>query len=213
MTLAEPAVPPAPRWLSSAARRAWTIAIGGSLVAVILAVSVLPSAAQPFRPVAFLVIALLFLVSESIEMHVEFRRQTYSWSLAELALTIALVEVGGLWTTIAWVVAIAIQLTVQAYSPAKAVFNVAMSLLHGSVAVAVLLALPPVDITEPVGWLSLVLAILVANVVVALMISGAIIGTAGYPGSQLWRQQLVPDRRRLPGRRLRRHHRPAAGVS
>ena len=31
-------------------------------------------------------------------MHVEFRRQTYSWSLAELALTIGLVEVGGLWT-------------------------------------------------------------------------------------------------------------------
>ena len=67
-----------------------------------------------------------------------------------------------------------------------------MPLLHGSVAVAVLQALPPVDITEPLGWLSLVLAILVANVVVALMISGAIIGTAGYPGSQLWRQQLVP---------------------
>ena len=57
---------------------------------------------------------------------------------------------------------------------------------------AVLQALPPVDITEPLGWLSLVLAVLVANVVVALMISGAIIGTAGYPGSQLWRQQLVP---------------------
>jgi diguanylate cyclase (GGDEF)-like protein len=192
VTLAEPLVPPAPRWLSSAARRAWIIALGGSLVAVVLAAWVLPSAVQPFRPVAFLVIAGLFLISESIEMHVEFRRQTYSWSLAELALTIALVEVGGLWATVAWVLALAIQLTVQAYSPAKVVFNAAMPLLHVSVAVAVLQALPPIDITEPLGWLSLVLAVLVANLVVALMITAAIIGTAGYPGSQLWRQQLVP---------------------
>jgi hypothetical protein len=127
--LAEPAVPPAPRWLGSATRRLWTIALGGTVVAVALAVAVLPSAAEPLRPVAVLVIAALFLISESIEMHVEFRRQTYSWSLAELALVIGLVEVGGLWTTIAWVVALAIQLTVQSYSPAKAVFNVAMALL------------------------------------------------------------------------------------
>jgi diguanylate cyclase (GGDEF)-like protein len=141
---------------------------------------------------AVLVIAALFLVSESILMHVEFRRQTYSWSLAELALTIGLVEVGGLWATLAWVVALAVQLTVQRYSPAKAVFNVAMALLHGSVAVAVLSVLPPLDIKQPIGWLSLVLAVLGANLVVGLMISLAIICTAGYPGSQLWRQQLVP---------------------
>ena len=70
-------------------------------MAVLLAVWVLPSAYQPFQPLSFLVIAVLFLVSESIEMHVEFRRQTYSWSLAELALTIALVEVGGVWATVA----------------------------------------------------------------------------------------------------------------
>ena len=153
----------------------------------------LPAAVQPFRPLAFLVIALLFLVSESIAMHVEFRQQTYSWSLAELALTIALVEVGGLWATVAWVLALAILLTVQAYSPAKVVFNLAMPLVHvlrrrrrppGTAAGrhhrAAGLAQPRARHPRR------------QPVVGALMISGAIIGTAGYPGPQLWRQQLVP---------------------
>ena len=126
-------------------------------------------------------------------MHVEFRQQTYSWSLAELALTIGLVEVGGLWTTVAWVVAMAALLSVQGtYSPAKVLFNLALAVLHGTVAVAVLLVLPPVVVTEPLGWISLILAVLVANLVGALAFSVAVIGTSGYPGPQLWREQLVP---------------------
>jgi diguanylate cyclase (GGDEF)-like protein len=192
VTLAEPETLPAPRWPSSAARRAWTIAVGGSVVAVTLAAAVLPGAVEPFRPLAVLLMAALFLVCESISMTVEFRRQTYLWSLAELALTIALVEVGGLWATLAWVVAMAVLLIVQSYSPAKAVFNVALALLHGSVAVAVLHVLPDAPITEPLGWFRLILAVLVANLVGALAFTVAIIGTAGYPGPQLWREQLVP---------------------
>ena len=193
MTLAEPAIPPAPRWLSSAARREWTIAIGGSVVAVVLAAAVLPLAVEPFHWLGILLIAVLFLVCESVSMHVEFRQQTYSWSLAELALTIGLVEVGGLWTTVAWVVAMAALLSVQGtYSPAKVLFNLALAVLHATVAVAVLLVLPPVVVTEPLGWISLILAVLVANLVGALAFSVAVIGTSGYPGTQLWREQLVP---------------------
>jgi diguanylate cyclase (GGDEF)-like protein len=191
--LAEPAVPPAPRWLSSAARREWIIAIGGSVVAVVLAAAVLPLAIEPFRPLGLLLIAVLFLICESVSMHVEFRQQTYSWSLAELALTIGLVEVGGLWTTLAWVVAMAALLSVQGtYSPAKVLANLALAVLHATVAVTVLLVLPDVVITEPLGWVSLILAVLVANLVGALAFSVAVIGTSGYPGPQLWREQLVP---------------------
>jgi diguanylate cyclase (GGDEF)-like protein len=191
--LAEPEISPAPRGSSAAARRAWTIAVGGTVLALSLAIAVLPQAIEPFNPLAVLAVGALFLVSESIEMHVEFRRQTYSWSLAELALTIALVEVGGFWATLAWIVALALQTGLRGhFQPAKALFNLSMALLHGSVAVAVLQALPDADITEPLGWLNLVLAVLVANIVVALMISVAIIGTAGYPGPSLWREQLVP---------------------
>jgi diguanylate cyclase (GGDEF)-like protein len=192
VTLVEPEIAPAPRWLSSAPHRAWTIAVAGSVVPLALAAVVLPSSAGPFRPWPVFLAAALFLVCESVSMHVEFRRQTYSWSLAELALTIALVEVGGLWATLAWVLGLSVLLVLQSYAPAKAVFNVAMALLHGSVAVGVLEILPSASITEPQGWFNLVLAILVANLVVALMITAAIIGTAGYPGSQLWREQLVP---------------------
>jgi diguanylate cyclase (GGDEF)-like protein len=192
VTLAEPEIAPAPRWSSSAPRRAWTIAFAGSVVAIALAAAVLPSATSAFRPWPVLFVAVFFLVCESVSMHVEFRRQTYSWSLAELALTIALVEVGGLWATLAWVLGLTVLLVLQPYSPAKAVFNIAMALLHGSVAVGVLELLPGASITEPRGWFNLILAILVANLVVALMITAAIMWTAGYPGSQLWREQLVP---------------------
>ena len=168
------------------------MAAGAGVVAVTLAAAVLPAAAQPFRPLAMLLIVGLFLVSESFVMHVEFRQQTYSWSLAELALTIALVEVGGLWAALAWVAALGVLLVAQSYSPAKAAFNLAMALLHGSVAVAVLEALPGARIEQPLTWFSLILAVLCANLVVAFMITIAIIGTAGYPGPQLWREQLVP---------------------
>jgi diguanylate cyclase (GGDEF)-like protein len=58
--------------------------------------------------------------------------------------------------------------------------------------VTVLRALPEAPITEPLAWFSLILAVLCANLVVALMITVAIIGTAGYPGPQLWREQLMP---------------------
>ena len=64
--MAEPAVPPAPRWMSSAARREWTIALGGTAVAVALAVTVLPRAVEPFHPLSVAFIAVLFLVCESV---------------------------------------------------------------------------------------------------------------------------------------------------
>ena len=178
--------------MSAAPRRAWTIAVGASVMALTLAAAVLPSAAQPVRPLMVLFVGALFLISESLEMHVEFRRQTYSWSLAELALVVGLVEVGGLWATLAWVVALAIQLVVRSYTPPKAVFNLAMALLHGTVAVIVLEALPAAPITDPISWFALVLAVLCGNLVVALILTVAIIGTAGYPGPQLWREQLMP---------------------
>ena len=89
-------------------------------------------------------------------MHVEFRRQTYSWSLSELALTISLVELGGAWTTLAWIVGLAVVMFVQGYPPPKFVFNLATMLLHGSVAVAVLHVFPVVAFTQPLRWFELI---------------------------------------------------------
>jgi diguanylate cyclase (GGDEF)-like protein len=188
--VAEPETSPAPP--SSSQHRAWIVAAGGSIVAAALAAAVLPGSLERFHPLAVLVMAALFLACESVSMHVEFRRQTYSWSLAELALTIALVEVGGVWTTVAWVVGVAVLMFVQGYPPAKFVFNLALVLLHGSVAVAVLQALPHARFTAPLGWTELILAVLTANLAGALMVTIAIVSTAGYPGPQIWREQLVP---------------------
>jgi diguanylate cyclase (GGDEF)-like protein len=176
----------------SAARRAWTVAVGGCLLAAAVAAAVLPPAAAPFKPVPTFVVAVLFLVSESVSMHVEFRRQTYSWSLAEIALTIGLVELGGLWATLAWCVGLGALMVIQAYSPPKFIFNVSVALLHGSVAVAVLHVLPHVPFTDPLRWFELILAVLVSDLVGAVMVTIAIISTAGYPGAQIWRDQLVP---------------------
>jgi diguanylate cyclase (GGDEF)-like protein len=184
---------PAPPTASSVARRrAWTVAVGGSLVAVLVAAAVLPSAGAPLRPVALVLIAGLFLVCDSLSMHVEFRRQTYSWSLSELALTISLVELGGAWTALVWIVGLAVVMVVQHYPPPKFVFNLATMLLHASVAVAVLQALPAAPLTHPLRWFELILAVLVSDLAGALMVSVAIISTAGYPGRQMWRDQLVP---------------------
>jgi diguanylate cyclase (GGDEF)-like protein len=168
------------------------VALGGSLVAVLVAGAVLPSAGGPFRPVIVLLMAGLFLVSDSLSMHVEFRRQTYSWSLSELALTISLVELGGAWTTLVWIAGLAVVMVVQSYPPPKFVFNLATMLLHGSVAVAVLQALPAAPLTHPLRWFELILAVLVSDLVGALMVSLAIISTAGYQGPQMWRDQFVP---------------------
>jgi diguanylate cyclase (GGDEF)-like protein len=176
----------------SAARRAWTVAVGGCLLAAAVAAAVLPPAAAPFKPVPTFVVAVLFLVSESVSMHVEFRRQTYSWSLAEIALTIGLVELGGLWATLAWCAGLGALMVIQAYSPPKFIFNISVALLHGSVAVAVLHVLPHVPFTDPLRWFELILAVLVSDLVGAVMVTIAIISTAGYPGAQIWRDQLVP---------------------
>ena len=71
---------------------------------------------------------------------------------------------------------------------------------------------PPVAVTEPPGWLSLILAVLVANLVGALADhrrrSSA---RPGYPGPQLWREQLVPIAVVSPVVVVGRDHRPAAG--
>ena len=190
--MAEPEPPALPTASSVAARRAWFVAAGGSVVAGAVAATVLPSAVQPLRLVTAIVVAALFLLSESVTMHVEFRRQTYSWSLNELALTIGLVELGGFWATMAAVVGLGGLMAVQKYPPPKFVFNCAVALLHGSVAVAVLHLLPAAAFTDPLRWFELILAILVSDLVGAFMVTVAIISTAGYPGSQIWHEQLVP---------------------
>ena len=101
-------------------------------------------------------------------------------------------------------------MAVQNYPPPKFVFNLATMLLHASVAVAVLQALPAAPLTSPLRWFELILAVLVADLAGALMVSRRDHQHRRLPGSADVARPAGADRRRLPGRRLRGHHRAAA---
>src|SRR5688572_14387621 len=165
MTLASPA-PSAPSMRVAGLVSPWAIAAGGILLALVVALLVFPaSSAPPLRAWPFIVVTIAFFVTETVSLHVEFRRQAWAWSVSEFALTIALVEIGGGWAAVARAIGLGLSLAVQRYSPAKALFNIAVATAEVAVAVAVLEILPFGDLDDPASWLSLIIAVLVADIV------------------------------------------------
>ncbi|MGY1651403.1 putative bifunctional diguanylate cyclase/phosphodiesterase [Geodermatophilus sp. SYSU D01119] len=191
MTLASPE-PRAPLPRAAAPLHPWVIAVGGCLLAFLAAVLVFPAAPTRFDLLPFLIVTVAFFLTETVSLHVEFRRQTWSWSVSELALTIALVEVGGWWAAAARVVGVGLSLAFQRYPAPKAVFNMAVSVVEVAVAVAVLQVLPFTGLTQPTGWLALLVAVLAADVVGTGLVIGAIRLTGGNPDRQLWQELLLP---------------------
>jgi diguanylate cyclase (GGDEF)-like protein len=170
----------------------WTLAVGAGVLAVLAAVAVFAGDPGEFRLLPVLVVTAAFFVTESVTLHVEFRRQTWLWSVSELALTIALVEVGGLWAAFARAVGLGLSLAVQRSTLAKATFNVAVGVIEVAVAFAVLAALPYGVLGDPVSWLSLMVAVLVADVVGTLLVIAAIRSSGGDPGRSMWQELLLP---------------------
>jgi diguanylate cyclase (GGDEF)-like protein len=162
-------------------RKPWTIGALASLVAAALAGWVLPDS---WAPPAWTVLALFgaFLLTESVQFDVEFRRQTISLSPTEIAVVVGLVELGGFWTAAARVLALALVMGFRGNPPAKLLFNVALAVIELCAALAVLSVLPPLDIDHPVTWLSLVLVILVTGLVSMLGVGSAVTLTNGFPG-------------------------------
>jgi diguanylate cyclase (GGDEF)-like protein len=152
------------------------------VVAAVLAFLVLPSAWS--TPSVWMVLAILaaFVLTESVKLDVEFRKQTISLAPTEIALVVGLVEVGGLWTAVARVAAVVLVELYQGWPPAKILFNAALAVAELCAAVAVLWLLPPLDVSDPVTWLSLVLAVLVTGLVSMLGVGAAVTLTDGYPG-------------------------------
>ncbi|MBB3084949.1 diguanylate cyclase (GGDEF)-like protein [Geodermatophilus sabuli] len=181
---------PLPR--SAAPLHPWVIATAGVLLALITAVLVFPGTSTSLEPLPFLVVTAAFFVTETVSLHVEFRRQTWSWSVSELALTIALVEVGGIWAAVARALGLGLSLAVQRYAPAKAVFNMAVAIVEVAVAVVVLQALPFDGIDDPISWLYLLVAVFAADVVGTPLVVGAIRLSGGNPSRRLWQELLLP---------------------
>jgi len=142
-------------------------------------------------PAMVLVILAGFIVAESYNMNVEFRRQSISVSASELAFVIALVEVGPTWTAITRALAVGGYCLVQRLSLAKVIANTSVAVVEVAVAVMVLRLLFVGDVTAPATWLSYLVAIVLATLVGGGLIRLAIIATQGYPGRALWTSLLL----------------------
>jgi diguanylate cyclase (GGDEF)-like protein len=178
--LAEPTAPP--QRGVPAFRRPETIFGVACSVAVVLGVLTLPAAWT--TPPLWTVLALFaaFLLTESVQLDIEFRRQTFSVSPSEVALVVGLVEVGGVWTAAARVGAVAVVLARQSLPLPKVGFNLSLVVVEVCTALLVLSWLPPLQLDDPVSWLSLVLSMVGATVIGMLLTCMAISLAGGFPG-------------------------------
>ncbi|RBY97241.1 GGDEF-domain containing protein [Blastococcus sp. TF02-8] len=173
-------------------RSPWFVALLGLVVGVPVAVFVLLGGPLTVDVPVLLAVLCTAIVAERLNVHVEFRRQSFHSSASELAFVLALVELGGAWTAVTRAAAVALVLSTQRLPAAKVVFNAAVAVIEAGVAVAVLAVLPAGDVTEPRSWVSYLLAIFAANVVSAVLVAGAITLAQGYPGRAIWVGILVP---------------------
>jgi diguanylate cyclase (GGDEF)-like protein len=173
-------------------RSPWIPSALAVALAAVLSALVLPGTSDGTHAVLVLPVLLALVAAEWFSLHFEFRRQSYSWSAAELVFVVALVEIGGAWTAAARAVALAVVLVAQRFPPPKTLFNVGVVVVEVCVAVLVLELLMVREISSPATWLSFLLAIFVANVIGALLTAAAITATQGYPGPALFTAPFVP---------------------
>jgi len=180
---------PGPRG-ASLFRRPWTLAVLATVLAVAVGVPSLTAAWASPSPLAVLLLFAAFLLTESVQLDLDFRKQTVALSPTEIAVVVGLVEVGGFWTAAARVVAVAVALAWQGHPPAKVVFNAALSVTELAAALAFLSLLPPLDVTDPVTWVALVGAILISSIVGMVGVGAAVSLAGGFPGWPFWLSAL-----------------------
>ncbi|MGY1770622.1 EAL domain-containing protein [Blastococcus sp. SYSU D00813] len=168
------------------------IALLGGLVAAVVALLVFPHVPATFSLVPFLVVTVALVIAEVIQLRIDFRRHTVRWSVSELGLAVALVELGGTWVAVARVLALGIAYLLRPYAPAKAAYNLAIAVVESAAAVALLALLPSAALTAPAAWISLIVAVLVADVVAGAMVAAAIRLSGGRPGWPFWQENLLP---------------------
>ncbi len=116
-----------------------------------------------------------FLGAEMFVVHVPFRRDTYTFSLTEIPLVVALVAVDPAAVLVARLTGGAIGLAVQRNRGVKLVFNLASFAAETGAAVVVFrLALGDSDPFGPAGWVAAAAATIAANALSTAMITTAI---------------------------------------
>ncbi len=176
----------------SALRNPWFAAAAVVAVALVAVATIVPHHTEAFDFRLFVLVFAGMVAAEVFSVQFEFRGQGVAWSASELALVVALVEIGGTWAALARGAAVGAVLVAQRYPAAKGTFNVGMSVLEACVAVVVLDLVPVGAISSPATWLFYLVAIFSANVVGALCLAAAITLTQGYPGRALWASLLIP---------------------
>jgi diguanylate cyclase (GGDEF)-like protein len=171
-------------------RRTWTIACLAVAVAVAVGVPTLVHAWTAPSLLPVLALTGAFLLTESVQLHLEVRKQTISASPTELAIVVGLVEVGGFWTAFARVAAIVVVMGLRRSPAAKLTFNVALAVVELAAALALLSLLPPLQVDHPISWLALVLVMLVVWVVGVIGVGAAVTLTEGFPGWPFWSAAL-----------------------
>ncbi|MGY1698830.1 putative bifunctional diguanylate cyclase/phosphodiesterase [Geodermatophilus sp. SYSU D00766] len=162
-------------------------------LALVLAGLFLPPTWQVPSVLALAAVFVAFVVTESVQLDIEVRRQTFQVTPMELVVVIGLVELGGLWAAVARGLAVLFVLLRQQYAPMKVVFNVALAVLEVTAAVAVLRLFPAADIDQPVTWAALVVAVTVADVVSAVCVAAIIRLTDGRLDRRFWIGALLPQ--------------------
>lgn len=154
--------------------RVWLLNAGLFALAALgcAALAGLPAAtAGPSLP--WWLLAGLFALAEACVVHFHFRRGAHSFTLAEIPLVIGLSFVTPLEVVLAWAGGAAVALALGRLRPVRLVFNVALFLLAGSAAAAVLHAVAGPEATRLWVWVGVYLGVLAASVTSVLAIAGA----------------------------------------
>ncbi|NEK86279.1 EAL domain-containing protein [Blastococcus saxobsidens] len=173
-------------------RSPWAVSAMGLALAIPAVVLLFSVDSPPTSVLAVLAVLAIGIAAESVNIHVEFRRQSFHSSASELAFVIALLEVGGVWTAATRATAVAVIFLAQRLPKAKVAFNVAVAVIESAVAVAVLELLPSGSVTDPATWATCLVAVVAANLASAALIAAAITVTQGYPGRPFWVSLFVP---------------------
>jgi signal transduction histidine kinase len=159
-------------------RRIWLLNGGLAAATVGLFVGVvqgLPAADTSVR-VPWWALAAAFYVAEVWVVHIQFRREAYSFSLSEIPLVMGLFFVSPEGLVLAQLVGAAAALIVhRRQSPLKLVFNLGHFCLEATLAVIVFHAVGgTADPIGPAGWIGAFLATVVVTLVGAITITAAI---------------------------------------
>ncbi|MEM9711404.1 MAG: EAL domain-containing protein [Actinomycetota bacterium] len=154
-------------------------ALSGVLSLTVLgALALIPGPTEslaPSSPLVIVLVALGFFVAEPLVFHIEARNESVSFSPTELPLAYGLVFLSPVALVLVRViVGLAALLTWREQPRFKLVFNVASHAIESVVAMAILRALAPDEITSsPAVW-----SLLTAGLLVGLLLTGGLIAVA-----------------------------------